>query len=631
MKFKLVGMLFAVAFLVGCTDTNQSAIPMSSLSATDWPTSNNLGGTQYSPLDQITPENVSQLEVAWEYVVGPEGRGYPTTPIMVGNLMYFPAEGNVNVTAVSADTGELVWTTNIQEIPGLEDETLTRRGVAYWPGTAELEPRIVFSTGGAYLGQLDAATGEPISGPAGVVNLSEGITDKFGESWRVATSPAIYKNLAILAGRTGEQGRYGLPGDPIGIDLLTGERAWRFNIVPQAGEENFGTWGLNGWQDRRAAGVWVPITVDEENDLVFIPTGNATDQNYGGARPGDNLYATSVVALRASTGEYVWHFQHARHDIYDWDTPAPPSLINTVNEAGELVPSVAQMTKPGRIYVLNRLTGEPIWGMEDVPILWSDAPGEQTAATQPHPLKPPGLARDSMDRDEIWTGYTDEHTQYCTELFDRSVQAGPHTPYGMLPSLVFPGSEGGGLWGGVAENPELELMFANTRDLGVIAQLESRTTDFGTPSYGKTKIPTTFYTGPDGYPCNEPPWTRLYAISTRTGDIVWEVPTGEYETLSELGITGASTASNDGGPMATAGGLVFMGATNDAKFRAYDAQTGEVLWSADMDLNVLATPLGYLGADGNQYVAAVAGGGGDRFNFPAQEGQPKIVAFRLAQ
>ena len=233
---------------------------------------------------------------------------------------------------------------------------------------------------------------------------------------------------------------------------MTGKEVWRFHIVPYAGEQNDGTWGLNGWQDRKSAGVWVPMTVDVENDMVFIPTGNATDQNFGGSRPGLNLYSTSVVALHASTGKYVWHFQHAHHDIYDWDTNSPPALIETTKD-GQRVQAVAQMTKQGLLFMFDRLTGEPLFGVEERPAPMFDAPGDAAWPTQPFPVKPTGLTRDSMTRKEV-SKISPEAEKYCTELFDKSVNMGPFTPYGMLPSLVFPGSEGGGGWGGVSQNPE---------------------------------------------------------------------------------------------------------------------------------------------------------------------------------
>jgi quinoprotein glucose dehydrogenase len=443
------------------------------------------------------------------------------------------------------------------------------------------------------------------------------------------TPPALYKNLAIVAARTGEAGRYGTPGDVRAFNLLTGKEAWRFHVVPYNGEENDGTWGLNGWQDRRGPGIWVPMSIDPVNDLVFVPLGNATDQNYGGSRPGLNLYATTLLALRASTGKRVWHFQLTHHDIYDWDVNSQPSQFEaTIN--GQKIPALAQMTKQGLLFMFNRLTGEPLFGVEERPIPRFDAPGDQSWPTQPFPKKPVGITRDSMTRKEI-SKISPEAEKYCTEVFDKSVNMGPYTPYGMVPSLVFPGSEGGGSWGGVAADSTSGMVFVNTRHLGVIAQLQPSTSSGVLPSFSKSKLPTTFYTDPQGYPCNAPPWSEILGVSSTTGDIVWRTPLGEYPDLTEKGVLHTGTVLNDGGPIATASGLVFIGSTGDFGFRAFDAKTGKELWKATLDNDVLMTPLTYMGANGKQYVAAVAAVGDPQFHIPARTTQvnARLYAFAL--
>jgi glucose dehydrogenase len=600
-------------------------------SSNDWPTvGNDPGGMKYSALTQITPENVSQLTTAWTYDMGVPALGYTVTPIVVNNVMYFPVQGTT-IVALQADSGKELWKYDLKSLPGIgPNPSAGGRGISWWPGTARLAPRIVIDTTNGFIVQLDAKTGTPIQGPAGMINLSTGIMEKFGGSYSTNTPPAIYKNLAIIAARTGEQGRYGLPGDPRAFDLLTGKEVWRFHVVPQPGDENFGTWGLNGWQDRRGPGVWVPMTVDPVNDLVFVPMGNATDQNYGGSRPGENLYATTVLALQASTGKRKWHRQLTHHDIYDWDISSPPALVEAVKD-GQRVPAVAQMTKQGLLFMFNRLTGEPLFGMEERPVPAFDAPGDAAWPTQPFPLKPAGLTRDSMTRKEV-SKISPEAEKYCTELFDKSVNMGPYTPYGMLPSLVFPGSEGGGGWAGVAGNPALNLVFVNTRHLGVIGQLQPSASSGVLPSFGKQKVPSNFYVDQQGYPCNAPPWSELVAVSTATGDIVWRTPLGEYKDLTAKGILNTGTAVNDGGPIATATGLVFIGSTSDFGFRAFDANTGKELWKVTLPDDVLMTPLTYQGANGTQYVVAVAGGGDAAFHIPAKPSpgaNATVVAFAL--
>jgi glucose dehydrogenase len=597
----------------------------------DWPTvGNDPGGMKYSPLTQITPANVTRLTKAWTYDTGAPASGYTVTPIVIDNVMYLPVQGST-IVALKADAGTELWKFDLTKIAELgPTPSAGGRGISYWPGTPQVRPRIVIATTNGFIVQLDAKTGEPITGPAGVVNLAIGVMEKFGGNYSMNTAPALYKNLAIIAGRTGEQGRYGIPGDPRAIDLLTGKEVWRFHVVPHPGEENFGTWGLNGWQDRRGPGVWVPMTVDPVNDLVFVPLGNATDQNYGNSRPGENLYATSLLVLQASTGKRTWHFQLTHHDIYDWDVGSPPALIDAVKD-GQRIPAVAQMTKQGLLFMFNRLTGEPLFGVEERPVPRFDAPGDQAWPTQPFPVKPSGLTRDSMTRKEVST-ISPEAQKYCTELFDKSVNMGPYTPYGMLPSLVFPGSEGGGGWSGVAANPTLGLMFVNTRHLGVIAQLQPSMSSGVLPSFAKQKVPTAFYVDQQGYPCNAPPWSEIVAVSTSTGDIVWRTPLGEYPELTAKGILNTGTAVNDGGPIATASGLVFIGATTDYGFRAFDAKTGKELWKATLEDDVLMTPVTYQGANGKQFVVAVAGGGDAAFHIPPKPtpgGNAKVVAFAL--
>jgi len=607
------------------------AAPAKAPGPNDWPTvGNDSGSMKFSPLTQITPDNVTQLATAWTYDMGVPASGYTITPIVIGNVMYLPIQGTI-IVALQADSGKELWKYDLKGLKDLgPNPSAGGRGISYWSGTTRIAPRIVVDTTNGFIVQLDARTGEPIPGPAGMINLATGVTEKFGGGYSTNTPPAIYTNLAIIAARTGEQGRYGLPGDPRAFDLLTGKEVWRFHVVPYPGDVNFGTWGLNGWQDRRGPGVWVPMTVDPVNDLVLIPLGNATDQNYGGNRPGENLYATTLLVLRASTGKRVWHQQLTHHDIYDWDVNCPPALIEATI-GGKKVPAVAQMTKQGMLFMFNRLTGEPLFGMEERPVPRFDAPGDQAWPTQPFPVKPAGLTRDGMTRKEV-SKISPETEKYCTDLYDKSVNMGPYTPYGMLPSLVFPGSEGGGSWAGVTSDPGRGLVFLNTRHLGVIAQLQTSMSSGVLPSFGKQKVPTNFYTDPQGYPCNAPPWSELVAVSTSTGDIVWRTPLGEYPELKAKGILNTGTAVNDGGPISTASGLVFIGATTDFGFRAFDAKTGKELWRATLPDDSLMTPLTYQGGNGKQFVVAVAGGGDAAFHIPAKPSpgaNATVVAFAL--
>ena len=364
-------------------------------------------------LDQITPANVSTLAQAWTYPSG------GAAPIVIDNTMYFVAAGHV--VALNATTGTEVWKFALSEAaPG----GAIRRGMTYWPGAASQPPRVLVTMSGGKLVQLDAKTGTLVP-QAGVIDLVAGIMDRIpgGEAYTIASPVAVYKNVAIFPGRTGEHNRWGIPGDLRGFDLLTGKELWRFHTVPHPGEPNFGTWGMNGWQDRKGPGSWQPLTVDNANGLVFVALGNAVDQNYGNSRPGSNLYSASVVALDAATGKYKWHFQTAHHDIYDGDLNAPPMFAD-VTQNGKKVPAIVQMTKVGLLFFLNRLTGEPIFGVEERPVPPTDALGDAAWPTQPFPVKPEPITRLSMTRAEV-SKISPEAEKYCMEIYDQAVQMGP--------------------------------------------------------------------------------------------------------------------------------------------------------------------------------------------------------------
>lgn len=558
---------------------------------TDWPAAaGDVGAMKYAPVDQITPANVTKLTQAWTYQPG------GPAPIVINNLMYFASAGNI--VALNADSGAEAWKFQLsQATPG----GAIRRGMTYWPGTSTQAPRVLVTMSGGKLVQLDAKTGRLVP-DVGVIDLANDIMDRIpdGEAYTIASPVAVYKNIAIFPGRTGEHNRWGIPGDLRGFDLLTGKEVWRFHTVPQPGDPNFGTWGLNGWQDRKGPGSWQPLSVDNENGLVFVALGNAVDQDYGNSRPGSNLYSASVVALEAATGKYRWHFQTVHHDIYDGDLNAPP-MFAEVNRNGQRIPAIVQGTKTGLLFFLNRLTGEPIFGVEERPVPPTDALGDAAWPTQPFPVKPEPITRLSMTRAEV-SKISPTAEKYCTEIYDQAVQMGPYTPYGMVPSISFPGSTGGGSNNGSAFDPGRGMVFATARNVATIGQLSAMLSSDVLPSFGKTKMPFEYYLDHDGYPCNAPPWAELFGINANTGEHVWRVPLGEYKELTAKGIAKTGTATNSGAPLATAGGLVFIGGTADGQFRAFDSMTGKELWSASPGFNVGGYALSYRGANGKQYV-----------------------------
>jgi glucose dehydrogenase len=590
---RLVLLVAATCLVASAGVAAQTASDLSAgaLAKADWPTvGNDPGGMKYSPLAEITPANVARLTPAWSYQPG------GPMPIVIDNTMYVVSAGNA--VAIRADSGTEIWKFPLgKATPG----NSVRRGITFWRGDAGHAPRLLITITSGKLVQLDAKTGQLVPG-VGVVDLENGIMDRIpgGEAYAIASPVAIYRNLAIFPGRTGEHNRWGIPGDLRGFDLLTGKEVWRFHTVPQPGEPNFGTWGLNGWQDRKGPGSWQPLTVDHDNGLVFVALGNAVDQNFGNSRPGANLYAASVVALEAATGKYRWHFQVTRHDIYDWDLNAPP-MFAEVNRNGQRIPAIVQMTKMGYLFFLNRLTGEPIFGVEERPVPPTDALGDVAWLTQPFPVKPEPITRNSMTRDEV-SKISPEAEKYCAEIYDQAVQMGPYTPYGMVPSLSFPGSTGGGSNDGGSFDAERGMVFATARHVGTIGQLSAMLSSDVLPSFGKTKMPFEYYLDRDGYPCNAPPWAELFGINANTGDIVWRVPLGEYKELTAKGIPKTGTATNSGAPMATASGLVFIGGTSDGQFRAFDSVTGKELWSASPGFNVGDFAISYRGANGKQYV-----------------------------
>jgi quinoprotein glucose dehydrogenase len=570
------------------------------------------GSTKFSTLSQITPANVTQLKTAWTYDTGDRGggaRGWEITPIVVNGIMYFPTSGGT-VTALNADTGAVVWKNDLKTM-GIKGNG-SKYGVSYWPGNAQYAPRIVITTSGGQLVQFDAKTGAMWKkvGDNGIIDLAKGITEKFGGNYSPGTTPAIYKNIAILAPSTGEQGRYGVPGDPRAFDLITGKELWRFHTVPRPGEANFGDWGLNGWQDRHGPGTWVPMTVDTKRGIVYIALGNATDQNYGGNRPGHNSYATSTIALNAQTGALVWSHAETYHDIFDWDVNAPPTFVD-VHKDGQTIPAVAQSTKNGILWILNRETGKAVFGEEDRPVAPSDAPGEKSSPVQPFPLKPDPIARIAMTRHEV-SNVTPESHEACLKLYDTAVNEGPDTPYLMVPSIVFPSSEGGGGWGGASYDPQKHLIVVNTRSLGTMGVLQSSLSSGIFDSYAKRKIP---FLDPHGYPCSAPPWGEIMAINADTGDFVWREPLGDNKELEAKGVPVTGLA-NDGAPVLTATGLAFIGSTPDATFRAIDTATGKVLWTTSMPNNAVDTGLTYQGKSGKQYVAVPVSTGLSDMAFP---------------
>ena len=587
----------------------------------DWPMYNrDLGGTRFSPLKQITPKNVSNLKLAWQFKLRPDASGPPAsglgpfsqaTPIVVEGVLYLPA-GN-RILALDPDSGKILWTHN------MTDGTPTRRGVAYWAGTGTIPARIYFTAGRRLIG-LNSDSGEKVAEIDMVIPYN--------------SVPTIYKNLLIVGANVPERQGSGQPGNTRAFDAITGRKVWEFHSVPQPGEVGNDSWSGDSWKDRTGVNNWgFYMTLDTERGLLYTVFGSPASDYYGGDRAGNNLFGNSVVALEAETGKLKWYFQTVHHDQWDFDLPPAPVLLD-VTIKGRKVPLLAQTGKVGYLYVLNRVTGEPVFGIEEKPVPISKVPGEHSSPTQPIPVKPKPLGRMSFTMADLVTAQdtTEEHAKACRELVEKSgglYNEGPFTPWvyrapGAPPtsSVIFPGAIGGTDWGGFSADPQLGYFFVSSSNYGSIGWIEK--TREGSPIpydqasvYGNP-VASKFWErktdarnqllGESSWPCQKPPWGLLTAINAATGEFAWQVRLGITDELPEgKKNTGRITM---GGSIATASGLVFIGASNDRRFRAFDSKTGKELWVTKLDYSALSVPITYEGRNGKQYVAVTAAGGG---------------------
>ncbi len=612
-----------------------------------------LAGTKFSPLKQVTANNVSALRPAWNLTLverpapvpgqgrgrgpgGPEILSNPeVTPIVVNGVMYLLAAGN-QILALDAATGKEVWRYTIA------DGDSTGRGVAYWPGDRNNPERVMFTAGppkaktsepnqingGARLIALDAATGKPSEG-FGVNGVAE-----IGVPWNGV--PLIFKNVITLGATVGEVPD-GPPGDTRAFDARTGKKLWEFHTVPRPGEPGHDSWLNDGWKSRSGVNIWGwYMTVDEQRGILYMPIAGAAANYWGGDRPGNNLFANSVVAVDAETGKYKWHFQTVHHDLWDSDMPSPPTLVD-IRQNGRTIPALASVGKTGYMFILDRVTGKPIFGVEERPVPGGDVPGEWYSPTQPFPVKPPPLTRVEFKKEDMVTAEdtSADHVKACQELWDKSggfYNAGPFTPFmfhdaGAPPksTIQFPGGTGGVNWGGPAADPSTGYVFVNAHDTSLVGWIEKvrpgqnygRGTEGSKQPYDRGSVngagPYFTFSAPlkddtgrvvANLPCQRPPWARLVAVNANTGDIAWQVPLGTTEALPEgKRNTGGSGSA---GPIVTAGGVVIVGAANDRRIRAFDSKTGAELWTAPLPGVGNANPITYTGKNGKQYVAIIA-------------------------
>jgi quinoprotein glucose dehydrogenase len=656
----------------------------------DWPY---YGGgpeqTRYSPLTEITTANVASLKVAWTYDTGDafEGSEMQCQPVVAHGVLYATSP-KLRVFALDAATGVLKWSFN----PNADNKAPSRtriRGLMYWERG---DDRRIYFGARNWLYALDAGTGKPIPrfGKGGRIDLREGFRGRDPRTISVGlNTPGVFYGDLMIVGSIVPEGLPSAPGDIRAFDVNTGAQKWAFHTIPHPGEFGYDTWPKGAWQYSGGANAWSGVSLDEKRGLLYASTGSTSYDFYGANRHGDNLFANTILCLRAATGERVWHFQAVKHDLWDRDFPAAPALI-TITKDGRPVDVVAQIAKNGNTYVLDRETGQPLYPMKEVTVPASDVDGEQAATTQILPTLPPPFARQRFTEDLV-TKRTPEAERAVRETWEKLRKGGEFDPPSVQGTVLFPGMDGGGEWGGVAFDPASGLLYVNANEMAWTVKLAERKMPDGEPTTGKTlyerncaschrsnlrgkppefpslvgigtrrnideisaavregggrmpsyeslhgaarraivqyivtgrsvpvraDTPSPFdlkytldgdvrFTDPDGFPAITPPWGTLTAIDMNKAAIAWQVPLGE---MPGSGLTNTGS-ENYGGPVVTAGGVVFIGATvYDKKFRAFDSRTGSVLWQADLPAAGNATPAVYE-VNGKQFVVIGAGGG----------------------
>lgn len=677
-----------------------SQVPAVESANVDWP--EYLGGkarSLYSPLARITRDNISRLQVAWTYGTGDQGE-YQANNLIVGGVLYTPTPTR-KVVALNAATGQEIWKWD----PATERSgkgSGRQRGLVYWQDETGDDQRIYTGVGG-FLFALNAKTGGVIRGfgSNGSVDMASGLN----------TPGVIFRDSLILGGMGGK-------GAVRSLDVRTGAERWIFHLIPQPGQTGYETWPPDAWKTATGLMPWCGQSLDEARGIVYVATKTAEPDFYGGERHGMNLFANCLVALNASTGERIWHYQIVHHDLLDKDLPCPPVLL-TVTHDGRKIDAVAQGTKHGRLFVFDRVTGEPLWPIHEEPVPASELRGEQAWPTQPRPTKPAPLMRQQYTEADA-SDISPETHQMTVDRLRASPNSGPFPAPGLKESVMFPGFDGGMEWGGGAADPD-GIYYVNVNEIPWLLQMvETRRAD-GTPlvageqdymvhcaachgldrkgipaaafpalldvatrksraeieqitrqgggrmpsfatmaeaqreailnyvlhekpsaSRKEEGAPASLMPAPgaetpsyafggfrrwldkDGYPAIKPPWGTLNAVNLNTGELKWKVPLGEYPELTARGIPPTGT-ENYGGPLVTAGGVLLIGASADETFRAFDKDTGKILWQTKLPFGGNATPSTYM-VNGRQFIVISAGGG--------KSGRPSggsLVAFALPE
>jgi quinoprotein glucose dehydrogenase len=590
------------------------------------------GGTKYSPLDQINATNVKQLQIAWRWKsenFGPRPDfNWEVTPLMVGGVLYFTAGVRRDAIAIDASTGETLWIYRLDEgARGSQVPRTNNRGLAYWSNGAN-DARILLISPAYHLVALDAKTGRPVPGfgSDGIVDLWEGLDRKVEPNQIGSSSPAIVVNDVVvvgaaLLGGTAPKSKTNVPGYVRGYDVRTGKLLWTFHTVPQGSDYGNDTWEDDSWKYTGNTAVWAPISADLDLGYVYLPVEMPTGDFYGGHRPGDNLFADSLVCLDAKTGRRIWHYQLVHHDIWDFDTASAPVLLD-VTVAGKSIKAVAQVTKQGFTYVFNRVTGEPVWPIVERSVPQSDVPGEKTSPTQPFPTKPAPFDRQGVTEDDL-IDFTPALKAEALRIASQFKLGPLYTPPtvagagGKLGTLTVPHNQGAANWESAAADPETGLLYVPS----VTNWWASALMEGGDRSDMRYIGKPTRVEAPMGLPLIKPPWGRITAIDLNTGDHAWMVPNGqapEYVRKSPVltGIDLSGAGNPERAPLLVTKTLLFSGdgaglfssgpQGGGKKFRALDKKTGKTIFEMELPANETGLPMTYI-AGGRQFVVVAVG------------------------